>query len=109
MSDVTKLIRSAFECDHIPTRDELVKFDGFDTLEKEYAIKTFLGKNRDEVAKLIKQREMGTMSDVEGLSVMEPYGFRYYFPVYLYHVLSVQNPDDGETSYRKTRSSGTKC
>lgn len=82
------LIRIHFNASKIPTQNELVKFDGFDQLEKESAVKRFLGKSWEEVYnKIVSHGGFGTGSDIEELLVMEPYGLQYYLKSYLLYCI----------------------
>jgi len=81
------LIRIYFNASKIPSKDELVKFDGFDQLEKENAVERFLGKSWDEILNQIPAGGFGTQCDIEELGVMEPYGLQYYLKSYLLYCI----------------------
>lgn len=117
---MTEIIEKAFNLSKIPTKDELVKFDGYDLLDKEHAIGIFLGKNWEEIYERISlsmpepesetqsdydkffSQRLGTISDIENLQVLEPYGLQYYLKSYLLYLFSEdcqpRNTDDF-TSY----------
>ena len=109
-----KAIKKAFNLSKIPSKEELVKFDGYDVLDKEHAIQIFLGKSWEEIYKRISLSEsnmddpsnykrflsqkLGTQSDIEDLQVLESYGLQYYLQSYLLYLVSKgcqpRNTDD---------------
>ncbi len=95
------LIRIHFNASRIPTQNELVKFDGFDQLVKESAVKDFLGKSWEEIFNQIPAGGFGAQCDIEEIGVMEPYGLQYYLKSYLlYCIKSEAEPRyENETVY----------
>ena len=96
MSDKIHILRSAIEESFsnvtMPTKEELVHFDGYDQLDKEHAVETFLNKSREDILKVFTEentiKSFGTFSDIEDLIVLTPKGVHYYIEPYFTHLLN---------------------
>ncbi len=88
-------IKDSFGQGSPPGRMELVKFDGFDELDKRYALDTFLEKTADEIARELakQQSRYKSLSYIEVLSVMEPAGYQYYLAPYLMQMVNDETDD----------------
>lgn len=100
MNSLVDLIEKHFGIGVPPREHELVKFDGFDELDKKDALSVFFGKTTEEISKALSERGtleniyvLGTISDVEDLVVMEPTGYQYYLAPYLIRIIQNANEE----------------
>lgn len=91
-SVLIELVHNNFGLGAPTSSDHLVKFDGFDELDKKHALEIFLGRTSDDIARALADDLLGTQSDVEDLFVMEPAGYQYYLAPYLMRI--IQNEKD---------------
>lgn len=87
-------IRSHFGFGAAPTKEALVRLDGFDELDKAHAIDIFLGKTTEDILSAISEGNFGNLGDIEDLIVMEPTGYQYYLAPYLLQIIRYQEEAD---------------
>lgn len=83
-------VKSHFGSGAAPTKEALVRFDGFDELDKVHAIDIFSGKTIAEILNAISKGNFGNLGDIEDLIVMEPAGYQYYLAPYLLQIIRDQ-------------------
>ena len=99
LNDLLVLIQDSFGLGEPPARGHLVKFDGFDELDKTHAIEVFLGKTAQDVSRALSEDRLGTQSDIEDLLVMEPAGYRYYLAPYLIRIIQNEGEEAGNLEF----------
>ena len=83
---LVKQIEQAFGSEPLPSKDQLVRFDGFDELGKEFLVTHLSGKTQNEVLCLLREGEFGNGSTItEELELAEPVAIRYYLKPFLVH------------------------
>ena len=89
-------IESHFGLGPPPDKKSLVRFDGFDELDKAHALELFLETSASDIAKALSRpgSNFGNLGDIEDLIVMEPAGYQYYLAPYLVKI--VRNEVHGE-------------
>ncbi len=92
MKSLIELVQNSFGLGAPPVGDSLVKFDGFDELDKKHVLEIFLRKTTDDISRALAHDLLGTQSDIEDIFVMEPAGYQYYLAPYLIRI--VQNETD---------------
>ena len=98
MKSLIQLVQNNFGLDAPPSSDNLVKFDGFDELDKTHALEVFLGKTTDDISRALADDLLGTQSDIEDIFVMEPAGYQYYLAPYLIRI--IQNEKDESEDFQ---------
>jgi hypothetical protein len=94
MKQVIAAIENAFAPKRMPSKEELVRFDGFDGPAKEYLLKYLHGKTRDEVLRELRGGTLGTGAMLtEEMEVAEPAGIRYYLKPFLIHLAERMRDD----------------
>ncbi len=86
---LVETIESNFGLGSPPEKNALVRFDGFDELDKTHALELFLGKSAADIANelLQPQGSFGQLGDIEDLIVMEPLGYQYYLAPYVVQII----------------------
>ncbi len=100
MADLKNEIHTCFKSKQVPTPKQLVNYNGFDTLDKEDAVKFFSGKSwhnvLDHLRSLKNSVLFGADFRLEELSVLEQDPREYYLKAYLeffFEILSTNEPD----------------
>ncbi|MDH3700466.1 MAG: hypothetical protein OEU46_04055 [Alphaproteobacteria bacterium] len=92
----TRDIDAAFGSDAVPSLGEFVDFDGFDELDKEYAVREFLGKSQDEFYQNIKTGTFGSISAIESWAVLKHSALIFYMAPYLKYIAYDIDDDPNE-------------
>ncbi len=91
-------VRSLFGSGHLPNADTLVKWDGFDQLEKGTAVRFYSGKTWEDI---LLHHQRGGTRELEAWSVLREPSLSYYGRAHLEYVFGTvdsANPDDGFVS-----------
>jgi len=80
----------------MPSKEDLVVFDGYDELDKEHALNLFHSKTQDDIYREIVSGTMAVGSAVEDLAVLSPDAFRYYLAPYLTYLCCGVDGDPNE-------------
>jgi hypothetical protein len=94
MDHLLNEVRTLFGSGAAPSANALVKWDGFDQLEKEYAVRFYSGKTWEDV---LFHHKSGGANNLEEWSVLHEPSLSYYGRAhleYLFETSDSVNPDD---------------